>query len=90
VIEEAYFELLPPLHQAQRQLELCDLLGQGYHTVPGQYSAGWFTDDRVQAPLQQFQTRLVEIEGAIALRNKTRPYPYPYLQPSKIPQSINI
>jgi arachidonate 15-lipoxygenase len=88
VIEEAYFELLPPLHQAQGQLELCYL----YHTVLGQYGGGWFTDDRVQAPLQQFQTRLVEIEGAIALRNKTRPYPYPYpyLQPSKIPQSINI
>jgi arachidonate 15-lipoxygenase len=88
--EEAYFELLPPLHQAQGQLELCYLLGQVYHTVLGQYGAGWFTDDRVRVPLQQFQTRLVEIEGAIALRNKTRPYPYSYLQPSKIPQSINI
>jgi arachidonate 15-lipoxygenase len=88
--EDEYFELLPPLHQAQGQLELCYLLGQVYHTVLGQYDAEWFSDDRVQAPLQKFQSRLVEIEGAIALRNQTRPYPYSYLQPSKIPQSINI
>jgi arachidonate 15-lipoxygenase len=88
--EDDYFELLPPLHQAQGQLELCYLLGQVYHTVLGQYDAQWFVDDRVQAPLQAFQSRLREIETAIALRNQTRPYPYPYLQPSKIPQSINI
>jgi arachidonate 15-lipoxygenase len=88
--EDEYFELLPPLHQAQGQLELCYLLGQVYHTVLGQYGAEWFADDRVQAPLQQFQGRLSKIETAIALRNQTRPYPYTYLQPSKIPQSINI
>jgi arachidonate 15-lipoxygenase len=88
--EQEYFELLPPLHQAQGQLELCYLLGQVYHTVLGQYGAEWFADDRVRVLLQKFQHRLVEIEGEIALRNKTRPYPYPYLQPSKIPQSINI
>jgi arachidonate 15-lipoxygenase len=88
--EDEYFELLPPLHQAQGQLELCYLLGQVYHTVLGQYDAEWFVDDRVQAPLQAFQDRLQEIETAIALRNQMRPYPYPYLQPSKIPQSINI
>jgi arachidonate 15-lipoxygenase len=88
--EGEYFTQLPPLHQAQGQLELCYLLGQVYHTVLGQYDAGWFADDRVQAPLQQFQSRLVEIETAIATRNQSRPYPYSYLQPSKIPQSINI
>jgi arachidonate 15-lipoxygenase len=88
--EDEYFELLPPLHQAQGQLELCYLLGQVYHTVLGQYDAQWFVDDRVQSPLQVFQNRLQKIEGAIALRNQTRLYPYPYLQPSKIPQSINI
>ncbi len=88
--EQDYFEQLPPLHQAQGQLELTYLLGQVYHTVLGQYSTGWFEDERVQAPLQDFQQRLAEIEDAIAIRNETRPYPYPYLRPSKIPQSINI
>jgi arachidonate 15-lipoxygenase len=88
--KEAYFEQLPPLRQAQNQLGLTYLLGQVYHTVLGQYGAGWFTDSRVRIPLQHFQDRLVEIEAAIATRNQNRPYPYPYLQPSKIPQSINI
>lgn len=88
--EQAYFEQLPPLHQAQEQLELTYLLGQVYHTVLGQYYPEWFQDKQVQAPLRAFQTRLQEIEAAIATRNQTRPYPYPYLLPSKIPQSINI
>lgn len=88
--EQAYFEQLPPLHQAQEQLELNYLLGQVYHTVLGEYQAGWFKDKQVQAPLRAFQKRLQEIEAAISTRNKTRPYPYPYLLPSKIPQSINI
>jgi arachidonate 15-lipoxygenase len=88
--EREYFTQLPPLDRAQGQLELCYLLGQIYHTVLGQYGIGWFTDDRVQVPLQEFQGRLMEIETAIATRNQTRPYSYSYLQPSKIPQSINI
>ncbi|PZD71396.1 Linoleate 9/13-lipoxygenase [Acaryochloris thomasi RCC1774] len=88
--EADYFEQLPPLHQAQGQLELTYLLGQVYHTVLGQYDLGWFRDGQEQSALQDFQERLVEIEDAIATRNQTRPYPYCYLQPSKIPQSINI
>ncbi len=88
--EEAYFGQLPPLDQAQEQLELTYLLGQVYHTKLGQYEAGWFQDKQVQAPLQVFQTRLREIEKEILAQHKNRPYPYSYLLPSKIPQSINI
>lgn len=81
---------LPPLHQALNQLELTYLLGQIYHTQLGQYEKSWFTDQRVLAPLHRFQANLLDIETAIAERNRHRPYPYRYLQPSNIPQSINI
>lgn len=85
-----YLAQLPPLHQALGQLELTYLLGQIYHTQLGQYDQAWFTDERVQAPLHRFQARLLDIEATIEERNQHRPYPYRYLQPSKIPQSINI
>ncbi|MGR3276509.1 lipoxygenase family protein [Acaryochloris marina NIES-2412] len=81
---------LPPLHQALNQMELTYLLGQIYHTQLGQYEKSWFSDERVQAPLHRFQANLLDIEDAIAERNRHRPYPYRYLQPSNIPQSINI
>ena len=32
----------------------------------------------------------IEIEKTIEERNESRPYPYSYLKPSRIPQSINI
>ncbi len=85
-----YLDQLPPLHQALNQLELTYLLGQVYHTQLGQYDPNWFTDDRVQAPLHRFQANLLDIEATIEERNRHRPYPYRYLQPSNIPQSINI
>lgn len=85
-----YLGQLPPLHQALGQLELTYLLGQVYHTQLGQYEKAWFIDERVKAPLHRFQANLLDIEAMIEERNQHRPYPYRYLQPSKIPQSINI
>jgi len=87
--EQDYLNLLPPLHQAQSQLNLLYLLGSTYFTKLGQYESNHFSDPRVQAPLQAFQQKLKEIEATIEQRNLTRPA-YQYLLPSQIPQSINI
>ncbi|HEY9641694.1 MAG TPA: lipoxygenase family protein, partial [Coleofasciculaceae cyanobacterium] len=84
-----WLDLLPPLDQAQSQLNLLYLLGSVYFTQLGKYEAGHFTDPQVAAPLTAFQQRLKEIEATIDRRNTDRP-PYPYLKPSQIPQSINI
>lgn len=81
--------MLPPLDQAQQQLNLLYLLGSVYFTRLGYYEADYFTDPKVAAPLQAFQSRLQEIEATIDQRNRDRP-PYDYLKPSRIPQSINI
>jgi arachidonate 15-lipoxygenase len=83
------FDLLPPLDQAQSQLNLVYLLGSVYFTKLGFYEDGHFTDPRVAAPLQVFQQRLQAINGIVDERNHSRPV-YDHLKPDKIPQSINI
>jgi arachidonate 15-lipoxygenase len=90
VSEATYFEQLPPLKQAEAQLELCYTLGNIIHTQLGKYEKDWFKNADVLAKLAIFQKRLSEIETIIDGRNKQRPYPYEYLKPSRIPQSINI
>jgi arachidonate 15-lipoxygenase len=89
VTEEQYLKLLPPLEQAQRQLNLLHLLGSIHYNTLGDYSEGHFTDPKVAPWLQTFQTNLAQIEATIKQRNESRPR-YEYLLPSKIPQSINI
>jgi arachidonate 15-lipoxygenase len=86
---EDWLNLLPPLEQAQAQLNLLYLLGSVYFTKLGDYEADHFTDPGVAAPLQAFQQRLEAINGIIDQRNATRRR-YEYLKPANIPQSINI
>lgn len=84
-----WLNLLPPLDQAQQQLNLLYLLGSVHFTRLGHYEDSYFTDSHVAAPLQAFQDRLQAIEATIDRRNVDRPA-YIYLKPSQIPQSINI
>jgi arachidonate 15-lipoxygenase len=84
-----WLKLLPPLNQAQTQLNLLYLLGSVHFTKLGFYDEGHFTDPRVAAPLQAFQKRLQTISDLIDGRNRNRPV-YDYLKPINIPQSINI
>lgn len=87
--QDDWLNLLPPLDQAQSQLNLVYLLGSVYFTTLGNYEDGHFTDSKVTQPLQAFQNRLKDIEEIINRSNLERPT-YDYLKPSKIPQSINI
>jgi len=87
--EEDYFNLLPPVSQAQGQLNLNFLLGSVYYTRLGDYTS--ILDRRVQQRLRNFQDNLKAIEVTIRGRNERRTIgSYPYLRPSQIPQSINI
>jgi arachidonate 15-lipoxygenase len=84
-----YFNLLPPVSQAQGQLNLNFLLGSVYYTRLGDYTS--ILDMRVQQHLRNFQDNLKAIEVTIRGRNEQRTIgSYPYLRPSQIPQSINI
>lgn len=87
--QEDYFNLLPPVSQAQGQLNLNFLLGSVYYTRLGDYTS--ILDMRVQQRLRNFQDNLKAIEVKIRGRNEQRTIgSYPYLRPSQIPQSINI
>ncbi|HEY9697419.1 MAG TPA: lipoxygenase family protein [Trichocoleus sp.] len=87
--QKDWLNLLPPLDQAQSQLNLLYLLGSVHFTQLGNYDPNYFTDPKVTAPLTVLQNRLKAIEVTIDQRNQTRPE-YNYLKPSNIPQSINI
>ena len=89
VTQEDYLNLLPPLEQAQEQLNLVYLLGSIYYKTLGDYSDNYFKDTLVKPALQEFRNNLLEAEATIHQRNQNRPT-YEYLLPSKIPQSINI
>lgn len=84
--EEEWFLLLPPRKPAMTQVNVGTLLGGVYYTQLGQYEAGYFDDAAVEALLAQFQGALAALDAKFA----TAWPDYPFLRPSRIPQSINI
>ncbi len=85
-----YLDYLPPLEVAQLQMDFLHLLGGVYFTRLGEYETGHFRDERVRPLLARFQKDLQGVEALIAERNRRRYGPYPFLLPSRIPQSTNI
>lgn len=94
-----WLAMMPPMALALEQLNVLELLGSLHYRPLGDYRstnapyAPWFADPQVtgpEGPLVQFQTHLASIDARIAARNANRLRPYPYLQPSLIPTSINI
>ena len=91
---EDWLNLLPPINQSAKQVELVFLLSDVYYTKLGHYKEDYFNDKAITLLLQNFQDALDKVETEINIRNKQTDsadmMPYDYLLPSKIPQSINI
>ncbi|MBB6428010.1 lipoxygenase family protein [Sphingopyxis sp. JAI128] len=94
-----WLALMPPMALALEQLNVLELLGSVHYRPLGDYRSNafpyptWFQDPRVtgaEGPLAWFQAALKGVEAQIVARNAQRIQPYPYLQPSLIPTSINI
>jgi arachidonate 15-lipoxygenase len=85
-----YLDTLPPMDMAELQMELGYLLGTMHYTQLGQYERHHFPDERVNAPLLEFQRQLSVVGETIAGRNEHRLRAYETLAPTGIPQSINI
>ncbi len=94
-----WLAMMPPMALALEQLNVLELLGSVHYRPLGDYRSNafpyplWFQDPRVtgaEGPLAWFQAALVGVEAEIVARNAERMQPYPYLQPSLIPTSINI
>jgi arachidonate 15-lipoxygenase len=97
--EANWLKLLPPMAEAQEQLNVLWLLGSVHYRPLGDYRVNhwpylpWFEDPKItgkNGPLAAFKTALKQVEATIEVRNQARAVPYPYLQPSLIPTSINI
>jgi arachidonate 15-lipoxygenase len=87
--EQDWLATLPPLDQAQRQLDVAWLLGATRYGHLGNYVDGWFTDPAVAPLLARHRADLAAVEATIDARNLTRE-PYIHLKPSRVPMSINI
>ncbi len=94
-----WLAMMPPMALALEQLNVLELLGSVHYRPLGDYRSNafpyplWFQDPRVteaEGPLAWFQAALQGVEVEIVTRNTERMQPYPYLQPSLIPTSINI
>ena len=94
-----WLAMMPPMALALEQLNVLELLGSVHYRPLGDYRSNafpyplWFQDPRVteaEGPLVWFQAALQGVEAEIVTRNTERMQPYPYLQPSLIPTSINI
>jgi arachidonate 15-lipoxygenase len=97
--ESDWMTLMPPIPEAQQQLNTLWLLGSVHYRPLGDYRLNdwpypeWFRDPRITqkaGPLQRFQAALKVIDAEIDQRNLQRAVPYEYLKPSQIPTSINI
>jgi arachidonate 15-lipoxygenase len=101
-----WLAMMPPQKLALEQLNVLWLLGSLHYRPLGDYRSNtypypaWFQDNAItgsgtgstedEAPLPRFQAALAAVEAQIVQRNQNRLRPYPYLQPSLIPTSINI
>ena len=94
-----WLAMMPPMALALEQLNVLELLGSVHYRPLGDYRSNafpyplWFQDPRVtgaEGPLAWFKAALAGVEAEIVARNSERMQPYPYLQPSLIPTSINI
>lgn len=87
VTEQDWLALMPPVKTALTQVNVGTLLGGVYYTCLGQYKKDAFPDE-VDDALKTFQENLEKIEEIIKQNDPEETYPF--LLPSRIPQSINI
>ena len=85
-----YFSVLPSQSQSEIQMNIAYLLGSVYYTTLGSYDRESFRDAKIIEYLENFKSKLINIENIINQKNESRPTYYNVLKPSKIPQSLNI
>lgn len=86
---DALAAVLPDREASLKQTLLMEALTGWQHTRLGHYRRGTFRDKRVLPLVRRFQQELEEVEDTIRGRNPERLLPYPYLLPSRIPNSTN-
>ncbi len=88
--QETWRKVLPPRDRAIEQIQITFSLTTFRHDRLGHYLDTDFEDERAMECAHRFRQDLYDAEAIIESRNETRVLPYPYLQPSLIPNSIAI
>ncbi len=88
--EQDFMDTLPPLDVALRTEQTMTFLGSLQHGQLGQYPTRHFRAPGIVELMRCFQRELSNIEADIVARNQGAILPYVHLQPTRIPQSINI
>jgi arachidonate 15-lipoxygenase len=90
----SYISWFPPLDVALYTLSFEYLLSSVQYDRLGHYAANpqfpHFDDPELQAALVKFQEALAAAETTILKSNGSRPMPYVFQQPSRVPNSISI
>lgn len=92
--EASYLGWFPPLDVALYTLSFEYLLSSVQYDRLGHYAANpqfpYFEEPKLQAALVEFQQALATAEATISARNASRPMPYLFQLPSRVPNSISI
>lgn len=90
VHEARFLNTLPPIHTANRQFQYNTFLEYRYG-VFGHYD-GYALDRLPEAsgPIRRLRSKLAKLEEEIGNREKNRNFPYDFLLPSRVPNSINL
>jgi arachidonate 15-lipoxygenase len=88
--EGDYLRALAPLGVADRMLDLTLPQRQLRLNTLGEYPVGCFDDPRVAPLCAALRADLDAIEKATQGRDDARRWRYPYLRPSRLPQSIHV
>jgi arachidonate 15-lipoxygenase len=94
ICQSSMEKLRPPAEQDLTQMEVIFALNGIFWGRLGSSELIPFLDKGDRSVLEEFQNKLVEVEHQINARNQQRllntGIEYPYLLPSRIPNSINI
>jgi arachidonate 15-lipoxygenase len=88
--QQNFMGSLPPLERALLQIEVLYLLGSVYYTNLLDYPGSSFVEPQLKIAFDKFKVNLNDIEAKILEADAQRLVSYRFLQPSKIPLSINI
>jgi arachidonate 15-lipoxygenase len=81
---------LPPARSAARQWTYNSFTNYQYDRFGDYTGYDLATMPEAQRPIATLHTDLVEVENEIQRRQAARRYPYPFLLPSRVPNSVNI
>lgn len=85
-----YLRALAPLGVADRMLDLTLPQRELRLNTLGEYPRGHFDDPRVEALADGLRDELARVEADTAARDAGRRWPFPYLIPSRVAQSIHV